>query len=472
MSDVLAYKIVGGRPVNGEMTCLGAKNFATKALVAACLADGPTTLTNVPQMGDVDITINLLKSIGIEVEWQSDKVLKIDPTPLSTYKVKQADSRHNRIPILLIPALLHKCGKAHVPHMGGCNIGDRKVDFHIEAARMFGATVDIKADGYEAHREKRLQGVHYELPYPSVGATETCLMLAVLAQGTTVIKNAAIEPEIIELITMLRSMGAVIFTSTNREIRIEGVEALKGTHMYVLGDRIEAASWACLAAATGGSIIVHGIRPHTMGNFLSYFQQVGGGYEFLTETSIRFFREKPLTSTIIETDVYPGFSTDWQQPFAVLLTQAHGMSVVHETVYENRFGYLKTLNKLGAKTQTSTHCLGQACRFHNQGHPHSALIMGATQLQASEKPINIPDLRAGLAYVIAAAVANGTSLITNIGLLERGYGDVAKRVNSLTLDLEKVTIKDEEGAAEGFIKRLLASARGKKNGAENTAPPA
>src|SRR6202011_1931436 len=159
-----------------------------------------------------------------------------------------------------------------------------------------------------------------KLPYPSVGATETCLYLGVLAEGRTTISNAATEPEIFELITMLRAMGAIIFTSSGRDIRIEGVKQLNGTHMKVLGDRIEAASWACLACASDGDITVHGIRPDTLGNFLSYFQQDGGGIELVGPNSMRFFRKEALRPTIIEADVCPGFSTDWQQPFVILLT--------------------------------------------------------------------------------------------------------------------------------------------------------
>ena len=446
MNHKFAYQITGGRPVEGEITCLGAKNFATKAMVCSLLGDGPTTLTNVPAIGDVEITAGLLTSIGAEVKWLDETTLWIDPTKVDTTKVTQPDSRNNRIPILLIPMLLHRFGKAHVPCLGGCKIGARSVDFHVEAAERFGATFETSEDSYKASTSGRLQATHFELPYPSVGATETSLFLSVMAEGTSVISNAAVEPEIIELITMLRSMGAIIFLSPNREIRIEGVENLSGTKMRVLGDRIEAASWACLACASDGNITVNGIQPHTLGNFLSYYQQVGGGYEFVGEDAIRFYRKRELTPITIETDVYPGFSTDWQQPFAILLTQADGVSVVHETVYESRFGYLKTVNKLGAKAQLSTNCLGAPCRYHNKGHEHSALIMGQTPLTAIDDPIEVPDLRAGLAYVIAAAIAKGTSLVTNVGLLERGYGKIDERLAHLSLDIKKINLEAEKVA--------------------------
>lgn len=453
MSEMIAYKIVGGKPVKGEVTCLGAKNFATKAMVACCLTDGVTRLTNAPAIDDVEITAELLRSIGAKVTWLNETELEIDPSGIDTHKVKMPDSRNNRIPILLLPILLHKFAKASVPSMGGCEIGERKVDFHIAAAEKFGATVSWDSKGYQAEVQNKLKGAHFHLNYPSVGATETCLFLSVLAEGTSVISNAAIEPEIIELITMLRSMGAIIFLQPNREIRIEGVEKLHGTVMQILGDRIEAASWASLACATDGDITVHGIRPNILGNYLSYFQQVGGGYEFVDAESIRFFRGGDLKPTTIETDVYPGFSTDWQQPFAILLTQADGMSVIHETVYESRFGYTETLNKLGAKTQLTTQCLGAKCRFADHNHKHSCLIMGKTDLVAIQEPIKIPDLRAGLAYVIAAAIAEGTSLLTGVELLERGYGNICKRLQDVNIEVERVTLTQKD--AESWFERVI-----------------
>ena len=234
-------------------------------------------------------------------------------------------------------------------------------------------------------------------------------------------------------------MGAVIFLGPNREIRVEGVAKLHGTRMHILGDRIEAASWASLAAASGGEITVHGIRPNTLANFLSYFRQIGGEFTFVGEESIRFTRAGKLRPTMLETDVFPGFSTDWQQPFAVALTQAEGISVIHETVYENRFGYTKILNDLGAQIQLTDHCLGSRCRFADGGHKHSALILGKTPLIAQKEPLEAPDIRAGLAYLIAAAIAEGTTILTGVHQLERGYGDVPKRLQQLNLSVERTT---------------------------------
>ncbi len=433
-----SYKITGGNPVVGEITCYGAKNFATKAMVAACLGDGPTVLSNMPPIGDVDITMGLLKSVGATVERIDEKTLRIDPRTINTSKVTTPDSRSNRIPILMLPVLLHRFGEAMIPRLDGCDIGKRAVDIHESAVEAFGGEIEVDREHLAARTKKKLKGTQFNLHYPSVGATETCLFLSVLARGTSIITNAAIEPEIMALITMLRGMGAVIFVSPNREIRIEGVERLGGTNMECLGDRIETASWASLACATNGSITVHGIQFDTMNNFLAYYRQVGGGFEWVGPNSIRFFRAGALKPIMLETDVYPGFSTDWQQPFATLLTQAQGISVVHETVYDDRLGFTQALNRMGANVQLSTECIGRPCRFQHKGHAHSALIMGATPLTALSEPLEVPDLRGGLAYVIAATMAKGTSTLTHVERIERGYGDISVRLKGMSLDITKM----------------------------------
>ena len=436
-----AYSIKGGFSVKGSIVCLGAKNFATKAMIATLLGDTPSTLDQMPLIGDTEITHELLASVGARIEHNREtNTMVIDPSALHSSQVAMADSGTNRMPILLLSTLLHRFDRVAVPVLGGCTIGERKVDFHLEAIRRFGGEIEETFEGFIATRRKRLKGTIINLPFPSVGATETFLYLSVLAEGRSVITNAAVEPEIMELITMLRSMGAIIFTSSGRDIRVEGVKRLTGTRMTILGDRIEAASWACLACASHGDIVVNNIHPSTLGNFLAYYQQVGGGYELVDQHSIRFFRRGNLKPAVIETDVYPGFSTDWQQPFAVLLTQADGISVIHETVYENRFGYLASLNELGAHTQVTSACLGGLpCRYRDTNHKHSAIILGPTKLTACESLV-IPDLRAGLAYVIAAAVAHGTSLLKGIEFLERGYGDIVPRLKALNLDIERVRL--------------------------------
>jgi UDP-N-acetylglucosamine 1-carboxyvinyltransferase len=227
-----AYRIEGGIQLHGEITCYGAKNFTTKAMIAALLGSSPTTLTNVPPIGDVEITADMLRSLGVIITWDKQKkVMIIDPTATKDAHVKQPHSGANRMPILMIGALLHRFDEVSVPMLGGCVIGARGVDFHLDAIQDFGAKIIEGTEGYIAQKSKRLKGTHIELKYPSVGATETCLFLSAMAEGTSVIKNVAIEPEIMEIVTMLRAMGAVIFTESGREFRIEGVSELKGCTM-------------------------------------------------------------------------------------------------------------------------------------------------------------------------------------------------------------------------------------------------
>lgn len=411
---------------------------STKAMVAALLSQEKTVLTNVPDIGDVAITGEMLSSIGVRLEFDKQRsCMIIDPSGINTHEVQTPHTGSNRLPILLISPLLHRFGKASVPILGGCNIGSRLIDFHLNAIRTFGNIVEESESGFSALRTSSFSGTEIKLPYPSVGATETCLLLAVLATGTTIISNAAVEPEIFELITMLRTMGALIFTFPDRRLVIEGVKQLNGTQINILGDRIEAASWACLACASDGNIAVEGIRPETLGNFLTFFKKIGGGFKLRDENVIEFFRQSELKPVMVETDVFPGFSTDWQQPFAILLTQAHGVSIIHETVYERRFGYLETLNKLGAQVQLTTYCLGNTpCRFRDKGHKHSAIITGPAHLTATDF-IEVPDLRAGLAYIIAVAIAKGTTTIKNVSYIERGYGNLEKRASELTLNIER-----------------------------------
>lgn len=441
----IEYQITGGKPVVGEISCMGAKNLATKVMVASLLAFGKTTIYNVPHIGDVEITERMLHSMGVTTKWVDTNIVEIDSSTLNKASTNFPDSRTNRVPILLLSILLHKFNTVLVPVVGGDGIGRRKVDFHITAIENFGAQITLEGSCYCARTCDRLQACHITLPYPSVGATETCLFLGVLANGTSVIDNIAMEPEIGELITMLRSMGAIIFLSSDRRMIIKGVEKLHCTSMHLIGDRIEAASWAALACASNGRIKVFGVTPFLLGNFLSHYVMVGGGFHILGDNVIEFYRAKTkLTPTIVETDVYPGFSTDWQQPFAALLTQADGFSVIHETVYEQRFGYLDILNKLGAKTQTVKECLGSLqCRYKGYDHPHSALIKGVTQLKAINEPILVPDIRAGLAYVIAATLAEGTSILHAVEQIERGYGNLQKKLQNTNLEIKRIVQTDD-----------------------------
>ena len=428
-----SYRIEGGTPLRGDIRASGAKNAATKQIVASLLTDEDVILRNVPSIGDVAITIDICRALGARIEWGEPGTLHILAATIERDDVPVAFSGLNRIPVLLLGPLLHRHGRASVPLLGGDEIGARPIDFHMEALRRLGATVEIDSNGQLSAVGTRLKGMLIELPYPSVGATESVLMSSVLAEGTTVIQNAAVEPEIVDTILLLQKMGALIAVEVDRTIVVEGVSRLHGADHRMLADRIEVASFAAAAVATDGDIFIEGAEQSTIMAFLNALRRVGGEFEVRPD-GIRFFRGGgrggELRSISLETDVHPGFATDWQQPFVVLLTRANGLSVVHETVYERRFGYTNVLRDMGATIEIYNACLGgKPCRFRYGDHPHSCLVQGPTPLRGTA--MDIPDLRAGFSYVIAALVASGTSTISGAQYVERGYSAIPDKITRL-----------------------------------------
>jgi UDP-N-acetylglucosamine 1-carboxyvinyltransferase len=425
--------IKGGRRLKGSVRIKGAKNAIGKMMMASLLTDEEVILKNVPQNQETDIAIEIVKSIGSDVKREGDTVF-VRTTEIKEHKVAEM-SRKNRIPILALGPLLARSGEGEVPMVGGDKIGARPVDFHIASLEKLGAEVEVKGTSIIA-RTAGLKGATITLPYPSVGATENTLLAAVLAKGRTVIQGAATEPEIIDLVKMLQKMGAIIEFGANREIYIEGVSKLHGVTHSLIPDRIEAASFAVMALATDGDIFIEGAEQEHLITFLNVVRRLGGEYEVLPE-GIRFFRKGALKAVHIETDTHPGFMTDWQQPVAVLLTQAKGNSIIHETVYEDRFGYTEDLIKMGADIEVQSKCLGDVpCRWQGKMYNHSAIIHGPTPLYGAE--LEMRDIRAGMAHIIAALIAEGTSKISGVEHIDRGYEDIDGRIRSLGADIERV----------------------------------
>jgi UDP-N-acetylglucosamine 1-carboxyvinyltransferase len=441
-SDALAVR--GGTPLRGEVRVRGAKNLVSKAMVAALLGHAPSTLRNVPKISDVRVVTGLLELHGVSVTPGDEPGdLIMDPS-----NVEHADSAkvdafagESRIPILFCGPLLHRLGHAFIPDLGGCRIGDRPIDFHLDALRQFGAVVDKRPEGLFLEAPHGLRGTQITLPYPSVGATEQVLLTSVLAEGITELRNAAIEPEIADLIAVLQKMGAIISIKTDRVIQITGVERLGGYNHRALPDRLETASWACAALATHGDVRVLGAQQNDMMTFLNVFRQVGGEFEVddnpLT-AGIRFWHPGgDLRALALETDVHPGFQTDWQQALVVALTQAQGLSILHETVYESRLGFTSALVQMGAHIQLYRECLGGTpCRFGQRNFLHSAVISGPTKLHAAD--VRIPDLRGGFSYLIAALAAEGTSAVRGISLINRGYEDFTSKLAGLGADVDLI----------------------------------
>lgn len=427
------YRIKGGKKLQGKVRVSGAKNAATKEIAASLLTEEKCCLSNVPRIGDIEVTLEMCQLLGSRYSWVEKGILEVDNSSLKTFEIPFDYTGINRIPILLTGPLLHRFGKAVVPIPGGCDIGPRPVDFHIKALETLGARTEFR-DGKFFIEAEKLTGAVIELPYPSVGATENIIITAVLAAGTTTIVNAAVEPEVIDLISFLQSMGAIIYVDVDRKIIIEGVQKLSGATHRVINDRIEAASFASLAAVTEGDVFVEGACRHDMLTFLNYYRKVGGRFK-VEEKGIHFFSAETLAPVALETDVHPWFMTDWQQPFAVMLTQAEGLSVVHETVYENRFGYTEELKRMGAEIQLYNYCLGnKPCRFSGRDYKHSCVIKGKMPLKG--KKIKIPDLRAGFSYLIAAAIADGVSEIEGVEYIERGYENIFEKFQQLGADIE------------------------------------
>ncbi|TAL41083.1 MAG: UDP-N-acetylglucosamine 1-carboxyvinyltransferase [Salinibacterium sp.] len=414
--------INGGKPLRGRIEVRGAKNLATKAMVAALLAETPSILKDVPNISDVGVVTGMLEAYGVEVSSVGTGQLRLDPKNVLKAHFAQIDALagSSRIPILFCGPLLHRLGEALIPDLGGCRIGDRPIDFHMDALRAFGAVIDKSYEGIRLTAPNGLRGADIELPYPSVGATEQVLLTATLAHGTTELRNAAIEPEIMDLIAILQKMGAIITVEPNRVIFIEGVDTLHGYEHRALFDRNEAASWASAALATEGDIFVGGAKQIELMTFLNIFRKAGGAFD-IHEDGIRFYHPGgPLKPVVVETDVHPGFMTDWQQPLIVALTKAHGRSVVHETVYENRFGFTDALIEMGADIVVHKDGLESVSRrVPRRPLEQAAVITGPTKLHGAD--IEIPDLRGGFSHLIAALTAEGQSTVSNVGIISRGY---------------------------------------------------
>jgi UDP-N-acetylglucosamine 1-carboxyvinyltransferase len=436
--QVACYVVEGGTPLQGTVSVSGAKNAATKMLVASLLTEETCTLHNTPRIGDVSITESLLRAIGANIRWSPDHP--------STMLVTTPEVRHegppnelgrmNRLAVLTLGPMLHRCGQATIPAPGGDRIGPRPINFHIEGLMQMGAEIEFRNGFYHA-RAKRLRGATIRLPFPSVGTTENLVITASLAKGVTVIENAAIEPEIMDLIKFLQKMGAIIELKVDRKIVVEGVERLRGATHRILPDRLEAVSLAIAAYLTKGDVRVVGALQDHLLTFLNTLYRIGLDFS-VEDDAIRFFgSECPPRSIAIETDVHPGFMTDWQQPFTVLLTQARGMSVVHETIYEDRFGYTNELNRMGADIGLYSKCLGEiTCRFREKEYAHSCIVRGPTPLSGTT--LTIPDIRAGCSYILAALCAQGISTLTGIEHIERGYERLPEKLRALGAKIEKV----------------------------------
>lgn len=438
MSSEDVLRLTGGSPLGGNVQVRGSKNSVPKLMVASLLTEKPVVIHNVPRIVDTALVADLLQALGSSVVELDDGQIRIEAANIHTAATDTLEYFHarSRIPVLTCAPLLHRTGRAVIWKPGGCSIGERPVDQHLNVLRAFGATSERTATGYALSAEGGLRGAVINLAYPSVGATEQFLLGASVALGDSELHNAATEPEIIDLISLLQRMGALITVRPDRVIQVTGVDHLHAAEHMAIPDRLEAASWASLALATDGEIVVSGVRQADLSTYLNVYRRAGGEFTFNARgDEVTFRRARPMPRPlVIETDVHPGFMTDWQSPMVTAMTQADGVTVLHETVYENRLGYTNALRALGAQIQVFTDCLGRTpCRFGARNHRHSAVIVGPAKLQGTN--VHVPDLRAGFSYVLAALAAHGDSVISGVSLLERGYENFRGKLASVGVRL-------------------------------------
>src|SRR4030095_10756821 len=429
------FLVHGGKTLRGSIRISGAKNAASKLIIATLLTDEPVHITNCPiSIGEILVTRKICESLGTKFRKFKNNEVVVQTKKINNVSFSSSLGLINRIGVLTAGPLLVRAGEAKIPKPGGDQIGARPINFHLDALIKLGAKVK-EHKNYYLLNAKRLVGADITLPYPSVGATENIIIAASLAIGKTTIHNGAIEPEIMDLIMLLQKMGAVIDVKTDRTIVITGVEKLHGEEHRVIPDRLEAASFASAAIASKGDITIYDAQHEEMITFLNTIRLIGAEYKVL-EDGIRFFYKDDLKPINLETDVHPGFMTDWQPPVTILLTQSNGISTIHETVYENRFGYIKELNKMGANIELTKDCLGEPCRYIGTDYYHSAIIKGKTPLRGAA--INVPDIRAGFSYLVAAIIAKGETLVSGIHYIDRGYEKIDKKMRSLGVRIRRI----------------------------------
>lgn len=428
------FIIRGGKPLYGSIRLGGAKNASFKLMIASLLAEGESRLLNFSHIADVQVTREMLEDLGASTREAGERTMFISSKGLNKDTIPQKYGSLSRASTMFFGPLLARFGHAVVPLPGGDAIGKRSIERHLDGLVALGATITNHGDTLEASAPKGLHGATYRFEKNTHTGTETLIMAAVRAKGKTILENAALEPEIDDLIEYLNDMGAKIARKPGRIIEIEGVEKLHGAIHKIMPDRNEAVSYACAAIATKGDIIVENARKEHLKAFLDKLEEVGAGYE-VGSYGIRFYYKGKLKATDLETKPHPGFMTDWQPLWAVLLTQAEGKSVIHETVSEKRFQYIPGLQSMGAQARLFNPEVKNPKRLYNFNYEpndeifHAVEISGVTPLKAGE--FEVPDLRAGATMVLAALVASGTTKLTNIGQIDRGYEQLDHRLRGL-----------------------------------------
>ena len=415
--------VKGGNRLVGAVKTSGAKNAVLPIIAASILGTTPSHLDEVPMLEDVHTISEVLKCLGLAVECSPEKnVLDIDSTEITSYEAPYELVRTMRASFLVIGPLLARIGKARISMPGGCAIGARPIDIHLKGFEALGVKIE-QGHGYiEASAPEGLKGTSIYFDFPSVGATENIMMAASLAEGTTILENAAEEPEIVDLANYLNKMGAKIRGAGTDTIRIEGVDKLHGADYTIIPDRIEAGTYMIAAAMTGGDIVVENVLPEHQKPLIAKLREAGAVVEEDID-KVRVIGKNPLKAVSIKTLPYPGFPTDMQAQMMAMMVIAEGRSKVTETVFENRFMHVVELNRMGAQISTEG---------------RSAVIDGPCKLTGCD--VRATDLRAGAAMILAGLVAEGTTRIGDLHHIDRGYENIVAKLKNLGADIERVDV--------------------------------
>ncbi len=438
------YIVTGGTALKGKVTLHGAKNAGFKAMIAALLCDGVSEIENISLIGEIKTTTDVITCLGGKVSPCGGHCLKIDPTQLSSFDAPKSCGNKSRAGMMFVGPLLAKFGKAILPIPGGDKIGVRPIDRHLEGLESLGAKIELKNGLFHISTPNGLHGGKFRFRKNTHTGTETLIMAAVKAKGTTILENAAEEPEIDSLIEFLNKAGAKIKRSFSRTISIDGVDELKGVKHKVIGDRNVAVTFACAALVTGGEVVIEGIDSQLINAFLTKINEIGGGVEIKND-SVKFYSKGVLKATNIVAAPYPGFMTDWQAVWATLMTQAVGVSQIQETIFENRFGYVANLVSMGAKIELFNPKINNPEEFYNFNlkddtpeNFHAARIFGPTSLIGKNLTVN--DVRMGSTTILAGLVAKGKTVISDPGdQIARGYEDLVGKFRNLGANIDIIT---------------------------------
>lgn len=409
-------KINGGKTLSGTIRISGAKNASVALIPAAILADSEVTICNVPEITDTDALTEILEYLEADVKRASESIL-INPTTIKNKEIPKELSTKLRASYYFMAALLGKYKYVEMNFPGGCNIGARPIDQTLKSFIALGATVEEDNDHYKIYADE-LIGAHIYLDMPSVGATINAILAAVKAKGETIIENAAKEPEVVNVAVLLNGMGAKITGAGTSEIKIKGVESLKGCYTEVIPDRIEAGTYVIAGALVGDKLKIDNIIPEHIEMLILKLKEMGVDIEIGPDYVITSKTEN-LKPVKIKTQGYPGFATDLQQPITTLLTQCNGISTLEETIYENRFQNVLHLNNLGSKIEIDN---------------KKIKVEGKTDLVGTK--VEATDLRAGACLVLAGLLASGTTEITNIEHVLRGYENIVEKLTEVGADIE------------------------------------